>query len=115
MDINLTLVFEFMGFKWTEKLKRYYHILRLKSYVEIPLKYVKLFHAEHFIISWQCKYLNGERCHDYKKRLNIMKWAILSKLVVRSSATFIKVHQVFWGNWQANLIICMIIDYKIQE
>ena len=30
-----------------------------------------------------------------EKRLNIMKWAILSKLVVRSSATFIKVHKFF--------------------
>ena len=50
-----------------------------------------------------------------EKRLNIMKWAILSKLVVRSSATFIKVHQVFWGYWQENLINYMIIDYKIQE
>lgn len=50
-----------------------------------------------------------------QKRLNIMKWAILSKLVVGSSATFIKVHQVFWGNWQENLINCMIIDYKTQE
>ena len=58
-----------MGFKWTEKLERQYHILRLKSYIEIHPKYVKDFYAEHFIISWQHKYLNGERCHDYTKKI----------------------------------------------
>lgn len=36
-----------MGFKWTERLERQYHILRLKSYVEIHPKYVKDFYAEH--------------------------------------------------------------------
>lgn len=38
-----------------------------------------------------------------QKRLNIMKGAIVSKLVVRFSAIFVKVQQIFWGNWQANL------------